>query len=452
MFIYHSFSMRDKTVIMADDKSTIVSSKKQAITMTTNDNIIRNRDEMIAEEPPPPPPPLLLASGNILHKFPEFLLLILPYIADRIVWNSIVSSNKKIYKKTKEDVETYLPPWPMNFRLRVPGYSVSNPVWSPDGTQIACITHRPDSKIVIFDQRYGLIRFHRHGDDIHRLEFSPDGSFIVSVGRDKFVRVWNFNTTEGYQLQEWNISQELVEDALCMNIEIDVSPCCRYAVVLFGRKVLLKDVQNNGKTIKSLLIPEMEWGKQIMFSSIDGHRSIFIGSKNRGRDNKTIKIWRPYDDDVDEDDPNTTVSFIAILEQSSDTGFSSAFALSRDNSMLAMYSEEPEDYKIMLYSVDNEKNSTTKRLTLKQSFPARYGTVRFTPDNNYISYKNQDGSLAFWDITTGREVTDIMNITNNNNKHIHAAVDFSPTGSGRRVLVQYYNGRPGNGFYIASYW
>ena len=88
-------------MIMADDKSTIVSSKKQAITMTTNDNIIRNRDEMIAEEPPPPPPPLLLASGNILHKFPEFLLLILPYIADRIVWNSIVSSNKKIYKKNK---------------------------------------------------------------------------------------------------------------------------------------------------------------------------------------------------------------------------------------------------------------------------------------------------------------------------------------------------------------
>ena len=104
----------------------------------------------------------------------------------------------------------------------------------------------------------------------------------------------------------------------------------------------------------------------------------------------------------------------------------------------------------MLYSIDKEKNSTTKRLTLKQSFPASYGTIRFTPDDNYISYKNQDGLLAFWDVTIGREVTDTMNITYNinNSKHMHV-VDFS---SARRALVQYRNDKNDSCFYIASFW
>ena len=40
-----------------------------------------------------------LAFGNILKKFPDLLICVLPYIADRIVWNSIASSNRDTYKK-----------------------------------------------------------------------------------------------------------------------------------------------------------------------------------------------------------------------------------------------------------------------------------------------------------------------------------------------------------------
>jgi hypothetical protein len=49
-----------------------------------------------------------LSFGNILEKFPEFLIHVLRYIPDRIVWNSIVSSYKKIYKKIKEGQEDML--------------------------------------------------------------------------------------------------------------------------------------------------------------------------------------------------------------------------------------------------------------------------------------------------------------------------------------------------------
>jgi hypothetical protein len=101
--------------------------------------------------------------------------------------------------------------------------------------------------------------------------------------------------------------------------------------------------------------------------------------------------------------------------------------LSRDKSMLAIYKQN--DYNIMIYSVDNEKKSTTKRLTLKQS--VRASSIRF----------------AFLNITTGREFIDQINITYNRKKSI-----CSPTGSGQRVLVQDLDYNGDKRFYIASSW
>jgi hypothetical protein len=421
------------------------------------------------------------------------------------------------YHLIKSIIKTYPPPWPRNFKLQLrdlPGsYKLCNPgIWSPCGTQIACNTADYENHlhgIVIFDQRYGLLRFRRHGDDdnsnsnsninsnnnnnnnnnneinwivqyqtcynIPDLKFSPDGSFLVSAGvtcsHYGFVIIWNYNITNDdggcdyKKLQEWNIIQELGDVEFRM-IKIDVSPCSRYVAVLAESNVLLKDVQNNGKTIKSLLLPENEVGMQIIFSTTDGHRSIFIRISNIYSNRETIKIWRPYDDVVDEHSPDTTVSLITILDHSSKRSFYEEyyeFALSRDNSMLALYDGEQQVYdgeqkvcKVMLYSIDNNNKSTA----LIQSFPARCTSIRFTPDDKYISYNNQNGLLAFWDITTGREITDKMNITynkhNNNNKNednIHL-VDFSPTGSGQRILVKdtSYTFKDDHGFFTASYW
>jgi WD40 repeat protein len=174
-----------------------------------------------------------------------------------------------IYNRTKED----LPPWPKNFKLRIPGYDSSNikrPVWSPDGTQIACIAYiawdaTSNYRIVIFDQRRGLLHFRHHDDNVDNsdigwfphdasmkipeLKFSPDGSFLVLFSRG-LAKIWDYNTTGYYlQLQEWDVSQELNEDTYRTTLKIDISPCSRYVVVLLGRHVLLKDVQNNGGKI-----------------------------------------------------------------------------------------------------------------------------------------------------------------------------------------------------------
>jgi hypothetical protein len=174
-------------------------------------------------------------------------------------------------------------------------------------------------------------------------------------------------------------------------------------VGLLDRRVLLKDVQNNGKTIQSLLLHRNE-GKQVLFTR-DGHHSIFIRTKDRYNRKEFIKIWRPYAV-VGEDDPENTAPLITILEQSTKFYCDRDCALSHDNSMIAICAGERNYHKVMLYSADNNNKSTT----LKQYFSASRSLIRFTLDDNYISYHSKNG-LAFWDITSGREITDKINIS-----------------------------------------
>ena len=103
--------------------------------------------------------------------------------------------------------------------------------------------------------------------------------------------------------------------------------------------------------------------------------------------------------------------------------------------------------KVSLYSFENGNNSATRtKLILKHSFSARCSSIRFTPDDNYIVYENQNG-LAFWNITTGRESTDNINIPYYYENKIIGVIDFSPAGGGQRLIVRDYTG----GYYIASF-
>ncbi|OEU11805.1 hypothetical protein FRACYDRAFT_244929 [Fragilariopsis cylindrus CCMP1102] len=443
--------------------------------MSANSSI-HNQDEIKAEPSPSPPPPrALLSFGNILEKFPEFLIQVLSYIPDRIVWNSIASSHKKIYERSKQ--EAYRPPWPTNFKLHlVPGrwgdvpMEIYSPVWSPDGTQIACTTGgglTSAHRIVIFDQRRGLLRLRHHGDEInnnnvneigwipHRntpafrsfptLKFSPDGSFLISAC-DCYVKIWDYDSTDGYyrQLQDWNMYRGFRHEA-----KIDVSPCCRYVAILYGMRVILKDVQN-GKTIKSILLPENEVGKQVIFSNIDGHSSIFVRSWDNESGGYIIRIWRPYDIADDDDDPDTTASLITIWENYGAVFEYHDFALSHDSSMIAIFANG----EVMLYSIDNGS-----KLILKQSFSGwNHTKFKFTPGDKYITYFNgTNNGLGFWNVNTGRDITDPINVTktkpySKNEGDIFLIVyAFAPAGSTssqQRVLVKDNAGC----YYITSFW
>lgn len=220
--------------------------------------------------------------------------------------------------------------------------------------------------------------------------------------------------------------------------------------------ILLKDVQSNGKTIKSVVLPLPGYVsdvREIIFSPIDGHRAIYICFVHPL---STLKIWYPYavDDDVD---PGTSdSSLITILEtQYLDQLCYRGFVLSRDNTMLALYDHTCTG-QVMLYSINNDHqdnsstitstNKSKVTLTLKQSFSARHididESLHFTPDNKYISYNN-----SIWDIKNERVITNRIISTYNDTdksdwKMSTTFLKFSPAGNGaghghgRRLLVR----------------
>ena len=134
-------------------------------------------------------------------------------------------------------------------------------------------------------------------------------------------------------------------------------------MVLLDRHVLSKDVENDGETIQSLLLHGTE-GRQV-FPTRDGHSSIFIRTMDRYNKKEFIRIRRPHDV-VDQNDHENTDPLITILEESDRFFVDSEFALSHDNSMIAICAGERNDRKVMHYSNDSSNKSTA----LKQSFSA----------------------------------------------------------------------------------
>ena len=207
-------------------------------------------------------------------------------------------------------------------------------------------------------------------------------------------------------------------------------------------KILLKDVQKNGETKKSMLLPDHEGGLHIKFSNgIDGHHSIFIHSNTwAGRNICSIKIWHPFDGE--------NGSLITILEKPAPSY--PAFFLSHDNSMIGINEAPDANFAPtgMLYTLNNNGLST-----FNQSFLAKsYCPIYFTPDDKFISYTNTKNKQLFRDIASCRDIADPINI----NITCNGVINFSPVGNGngngsRRVLVQVQNGSFHPDYYIASY-
>lgn len=202
------------------------------------------RQSKVKEEDERPTSPF----SRLFNHFPEIVVKhSVPYIRNRVIVNAVTSSSKKIHDKITADPK-FMPSWPTDFRLRVPGYvsdQLSRFVWSTDGTQLACYAgyyHETSKRVVIFQQRYGLLHFvcrgrrrsYRirirsnnnnnntigwvaHTSKYHAfpdLKYSPDGSFLVldcDEGTGNFrnntfvVRIWEYNITadgNGYYEQK----------------------------------------------------------------------------------------------------------------------------------------------------------------------------------------------------------------------------------------------------------
>ena len=368
-----------------------------------------------------------LSFGNILKEFPDLLFVVLPYITDRVIWNSIAASNKDMHAKSK----AIRPPWPLCYNLQSDDdYDSYSPMaWSPCGTRLA-FPSDDYIYIQIIDQRRGPFR--NNGNDnnglgwlandhcvITDLKFSPDGRYLVSAGRGDFIRLWDNITGNYEQLQEWDMSEEVGAEELQLEyIEpiVSISACSKYVVVSLETWVFFKDVENGGKTISFIALNENRIRiNNIMFSSKD--RAIFICCQQY----KTmfIKVWHPYLDDDDKD------NLVTLWRQTDLHRGLRLFTFSHDTSMVVIRNKYTE--KGTLWSIDTDH----KYLTKKFDFHGSGSTgLHFAPDGKYIVFNERKGRPTLWSIAEGTYTNNtIFFLDNGSNytKHNDCVVkSFSP--------------------------
>jgi len=357
----------------------------------------------------------LLLFGNILQHFPALLIHLLPYIADRIVFNSIASCNRDTNEKSK----VIVPPWPKDYQL-TGSILASIAVWSPDGTRVAYTCDLTRNIIAIVDQRYGLIRRiinNNRGRRYCDLKFSSDGKFFVSADEDGIVALWNNDVVGNYeQLQRWNIGEDVDESWLPC---IDISACCKLIVMAshLSNRVVLIGVEN-GEIIRSLTPqPAIENITTVMFS-LDC-RAVFICG--RCGNSNVIKLWRPYLDDTDED------NLITLWEHEDLYYIYPKIIVSRDKTMIAIQ-DTVDRNKGWLLSLDNNLSCTVQKL----NFPGsdRPVLLQFTPDDECTIY-NANNGLKYWSVVERKFIDNKKYLIYT--MHGLKVVNFSP--SNRQLIV-----------------
>jgi WD40 repeat protein len=113
--------------------------------------------------------------------------LILPFVRDRMTWNSISSASEELHIAA---AKIMTPPWPeIKLNLGLDGTGCLK--FSPCGSFLACGGYSAPFMLSICDRRRGwLARLEGHTSRVSHLSFSKDGNYLASAGADKSIRIW----------------------------------------------------------------------------------------------------------------------------------------------------------------------------------------------------------------------------------------------------------------------
>ncbi|MBD2492437.1 CHAT domain-containing protein [Aulosira sp. FACHB-615] len=313
------------------------------------------------------------------------------------------------------------------------GYSIFNDVkFSPNGKTFASASHYP--VVTIWDTTTGRkIRDLVHGHRVNQVSYSPDGKILASASDDHKVTLWD--TSNGRELKTFEETDQVAYVSFSPDGKIVASAPAS------GSNVTIRDV-STGKTILTFLnhsdhiagISFSPDSKIVASASIDN--TIQLWDVNTGKVVSTVRAnITPLVQSISFSPDGRTVAFpsdkntvrlwnitnttraktmlqwgeyhILTNTRGTKTKISSirSFSFSPDNKIVAgivdgnAYSFQPGG-RVKLWNTSNGKEIKTLLLGDKTDISA----ISFSLDGKTIAFALDDGTITFWDVSTGEKI------------------------------------------------
>ena len=263
----------------------------------------------------------------------------------------------------------------------------------------------------------------RHGDQAFDAAFSPDGTRIVSSGRDQYVRIWNAET--GDHIRQMHEHSSFIHS-------VAYSPdSARIAcgVAGHGSRIVIWDAET-GERLNTLETPH---GEYVLYSQ-DGSLLISTGTGGTEiRGANTLNVIRTlsgaiYHADISSDNSNIVTGGHdgAIRFWDVDTGENFRTIHNAHDEIIRSIEYSPDDSRVVTGSGDGTVRIWSVTGALLGTLEGHLGsvdTVAYSIDGSEIASGSRDHTVRIWDAVTGEHLRTFFGHTSELN-----SVAYSPDG------------------------